>query len=229
MAIEALVRKIVDGERPADGARSAIRALELDDYERLFRDRSIYTGFREGAQPDAPPYRQVLGPALDDLPAPVRAIHDATRRRSWSGRARVRRGSGLVAGIISRLIGFPPATEDIEVSVEMSPERGGERWTRCFGGKPFSSFQWPGRGRNDCLMMERFGIVTVALALVVADNRLHLVPRHWSCLGVPLPAFLMPRGNSFETVRGNRFCFDVEIAAPLIGLIVAYDGVLEPD
>lgn len=34
---------------------------------------------------------------------------------------------------------------------------------------------------------------------------------------------------SFETVRGDRFCFDVEIAAPLIGLIVAYDGVLEPD
>lgn len=229
MAIEALVRKIVDGERPADGARSAIRALELDDYERLFRDRSIYTGFREGAQPDAPPYRQVLGSALDDLPAPVRSIHDATRRRIWSGRARVRRGSGVIAGIISRLIGFPPATQDIEVSVEMSPERGGERWTRCFGGKRFSSFQWPGAGRNDCLMMERFGIVTVALALVVEDSRLHLVPRHWSCLGVPLPAFFMPRGNSLETVRGDRFCFDVEIAAPLIGLIVAYDGVLEPD
>ncbi|MCK5746948.1 DUF4166 domain-containing protein [Oricola sp.] len=229
MAIESLVRKLVDGERPADGARSAIRALELDDYERLFENRAIYAGFREPAQPGAPPYRQVLGPALDDLPAPIRAIHDTTRQRSWRGRARVRRGSGLVAGIIGRLIGFPAASDDVEVSVVMAPERGGERWTRRFGDRQFSSFQWPGAGKNECLMMERFGIVTVALALVVEDGRLHLVPRHWSCLGVPLPAFLLPRGNSFETVRGDRFCFDVEIAAPLIGLIVAYDGMLEPD
>lgn len=229
MAIEALVRKMIAGERPADGARSAIRALELEDYEHLFASRSIYTGFRDGPQPGAPPYRQLLESALDDLPAPVRAIHDTTRPRRWTGRARVRRGSGLIAGIISGFMGFPAATEDVEVSVEMSPERGGERWTRRFGGKQFSSFQWPGTGRNDCLMMERFGIVTVALALVVEDGRLHLVPRRWSCLGVPLPAVLLPRGNSFEMVRDDRFCFDVEIAAPLIGLIVAYDGVLEPD
>jgi hypothetical protein len=47
-------------------------------------------------------------------------------------------------------------------------------------------------------------------------------------LGIPLPRFLLPEGESFETERNGKFCFDVEIAAPLIGLIVSYKGQLTP-
>ncbi len=92
----------------------------------------------------------------------------------------------------------------------------------------FSSLQWRGQGRNEQLLVERFGIVEVALALVVEDDRLHLVTRRWSCLGVPLPKALLPYGRTFESERDGRFVFDVEIAAPLIGLIAAYRGTLQP-
>jgi len=112
--------------------------------------------------------------------------------------------------------------------VTMAPEGDGERWTRDFAGRTFSSFQGPGTGRDACLLVERFGIVAVSLALVVGEGRLYLVPRRWSVLGVPMPAFLLPDGAAFEAQEAQRFRFDVEIAAPLVGLIVAYRGTLEP-
>jgi hypothetical protein len=126
------------------------------------------------------------------------------------------------------MLGFPATAANVPVSVVLSPHDGGETWTRTFGRTSFTSVQRRGRGRNDALMLERFGIVTVALALVIDEDRLFLVPRSWSALGIPLPRSLLPTGRSFETERAGRFCFDVEIAVPGLGLIVAYNGSLEP-
>lgn len=44
MAIEGIVRRLLDGQRPDAGARAAARELELEDYDRLFARRSIHTG-----------------------------------------------------------------------------------------------------------------------------------------------------------------------------------------
>jgi len=97
-----------------------------------------------------------------------------------------------------------------------------------FDGKSFSSVQSAGEGRNEYLLVERFGIASFAMALVVEGDRLILVPRRWSLLGLPMPRFFLPTGSSFETVQDGQFCFDVQIAIPLIGLIVAYKGRLDP-
>jgi hypothetical protein len=43
-----------------------------------------------------------------------------------------------------------------------------------------------------------------------------------------MPRFHLPSGSSFEAEEENRFCFDVDISAPLVGLTVAYRGALEP-
>jgi len=228
MAIEALVRKLLAGERPAPGARAAIRALELSDYHALFAGRAIHTGFRcDDAA--ASLYRQLLGSAFETLPAPVQALHAASAARRWHGVADIRRGRGVLARIVARVFGFPPAGSAVPVSVAFAPEGDGERWTRDFGGRRFSSLQSQGQGRNARLLVERFGLITVALALVVENDRLRLIPRRWSCLGVPLPTALLPAGDTFETARDGRFAFHVEIAAPLVGLIVAYRGTLQPD
>jgi hypothetical protein len=92
----------------------------------------------------------------------------------------------------------------------------------------FSSHQSSGTGRNQYLLVERFGIVTVSLALVVEDQRLLLIPRRWSVLGIPMPGSLLPKGTSFESEENGRFTFDVTIAIPLVGLLVAYRGFLTP-
>jgi Domain of unknown function (DUF4166)/Saccharopine dehydrogenase NADP binding domain len=226
MAIEAIVRKMLTGELPEVGARPGTRALELSDYDALFLGRSIFAGFR-GNDQAYPLYKQLLGSAFETLPTKVKALHGATEARRWTGTADVRRGSGVLARIIALMIGFPSAASQVPVSVAFTPEENGERWTRQFARKTFSSFQQRGVGMNDYLLIERFGIVSVALALVVDENRLLLVPRRWAFFGIPLPKFLLPTGVSFETEKDNQFCFDVEISAPLVGLIVAYKGVLK--
>ncbi|MBD7954144.1 hypothetical protein H9654_07985 [Stenotrophomonas sp. Sa5BUN4] len=40
-------------------------------------------------------------------------------------------------------------------------------------------------GRNGALLVERFGLIDLALALVVDGGRLQLLPRRWSVWGVP--------------------------------------------
>lgn len=97
-----------------------------------------------------------------------------------------------------------------------------------FDGRSFRSLQTCGTERNRHLLVERFGPVSVALALVVDGDRLDLVPRRWSVLRLPLPNFMLPRGTSFETESDGRFRFDVTIALPWIGLVVAYRGQLTP-
>lgn len=226
MAIEGIIRKCLAGSAPAAGARPAVRALELDDYDCLFNGRSIFTGMRTTPDQAEPLYAKVLGAAFGHLPAQVRALHGSTRTRTWTGRAQVRRGGGFLSRLIARAIGFPAEAADTPVSVTLTPQGNGERWTRSFGGKVFSSVQRPGTGRNAWLVTERFGLVTVALALVVRDDRLYLVPRRWSCAGLPLPRFLLPTGQTFESEADRCFHFDVEIALPVVGLIVAYSGAL---
>jgi hypothetical protein len=225
MAIEAIVRKLRAGDRPAAGARSSVDALTLADYDALFDGRSIHTGFRS-EEPGAPLYRQILGTAFDALPQQLRLLHGSGTERRWQGHAEVRRGTGLLARLAAAIVGFPKAADRVPVTVVFTPEKHGERWTRDFGGRRFASLQSRGTGRNDYLLVERFGPLCFAMALVVEDGRLHLVPRRWSAFGIPMPRWLMPDGASFETEVDGAFRFDVEIAAPLVGLIVAYRGSL---
>ncbi|MGH1330661.1 MAG: DUF4166 domain-containing protein [Paracoccaceae bacterium] len=228
MAVEALVRKCLNGTGPENGARPATKALSLADYEALFERRKIYAGFRDDLRADQPLYRRVLGAAYADLPEAVQRIHDDTGARNWQGMAQVKRGQGWLSKRIGGAFGFPSATDHIPVKVMFEPIEGGEKWTRQFGEAVFSSTQIIGAGRNAHLLVERFGPVRVALAVVLRDEKLFLIPRRWSFLGLPLPRVLLPSGNSFEAELDGKFQFDVEIAAPLVGLIVGYRGVLEP-
>jgi hypothetical protein len=228
MAIEAIIRKLLAGEAPAPGARAATRALDLADYDRLFAARTIHTGFRD-ADTDGPLYARILGRAFDDLPPRVRALHAGQAARRWSGRAQVRRGRGPIAAALCALIGFPRAGDDVPVTVQFETAGDTETWTRNFGGKRFASTQSEGEGRNTHLLVETFGPIAVAMALVIRDGQLFLVPRRWSLFGVPLPKALMPGGTSFEAEIDGRFHFNVEIRVPLLGLIVAYQGWLAPD
>jgi hypothetical protein len=135
----------------------------------------------------------------------------------------VERGRGLLSKLVARFIGFPNAGADQDVSVTLTAEGDGERWVRRIGGYRFSSFQRSGRG----LIRERFGLVSLHMALVVEGATLRYVIRRWSLLGVPLPLALGPRrSRASESVEDGKFRFDVEIRHPLTGLIVHYEGLL---
>jgi hypothetical protein len=227
MAVEALVRKALDGQAPAPGARAAVRDLELDDYQALFASKTIYTGFRDDtADTEKPLYPQVVGDAWNSLPEEIRAMHE--RVGAAEGRASIERGAGILSRLSGWLVGFPPASADIPVRVRFDAGKDGETWTRTFGAHTFSSDQLVGKGRSQRLLCERFGPLSFAMALVAEQGRLSLVLRRWSFLGLPLPMWLCPRSVSYESVEDGRFRFHVEISHPLTGPIVRYRGWLEP-
>jgi Domain of unknown function (DUF4166)/Saccharopine dehydrogenase NADP binding domain len=228
MAAEAIIRRRLDGRRPAAGARAALRELELSDYEALFARRRIFGGIREAPVAPMPLYRRRLGNAHAELPPPVAAMHDLVDTLSAEGRATVERGTGLAARAIAALIGFPPAGRDIPVRVDFALHGGREIWRRDFAGRRFSSTQEEGRGRFEGLLCERFGPFAFGIALVCDAGRLWLVVRRWSVFGIPLPRALAPIGAAYESVEQGRFRFYVEIKLRLIGLIVRYQGWLAP-
>jgi hypothetical protein len=228
MAVEAVVRKLMKGDAIPPGARTPIDDLVLADYDALFARRTIVTGFRrDEPEPAGPLYLRLLGSAWDDLPEAIRAMHDVGDAAEARGQATVERGTNPLANLVANLFGFPKAAADIPVSVSFAQDGKAERWTRTFAGKPFASRQYAGTGRNDRLLVERFGPLAFAMALVLEDGRLRLVLRRWTAFGIPMPMWLCARSDSFETATDGRFNFHVDISHPLIGRIVRYRGWLE--
>jgi hypothetical protein len=132
-----------------------------------------------------------------------------------------------IAQRIAQRLGFPPAGDDIPVTVAFSRDGGIEKWRRNFDGAIFSTTQEQGRGRSDRLLCERFGPCEFAIALVLDGGHLRFVIRRWSIFGIPLPVWLAPVCEAYEFEEDGRFRFFVELRNPLIGLIVRYQGWLE--
>ncbi|WP_039018454.1 SDR family oxidoreductase [Halocynthiibacter namhaensis] len=228
MAIEALIRKVVRGETPVNGAGAAIHALELADYDALFANRDISTGFRENL-PGQPIYREILGSAFNELDAPLRELHDSRDIRSWSGQVQARAAKTVLGRLAARLAGFPTQDAQGPVTVTFTPDDTGELWQRDFGGYKFQTHQSKGCGRNSGLLVEAFGRLKIGLAVTVENGTLQLMPRRWTLFMIPLPRMFLPRGDTFERAANGQFQFDVQVEIPLIGHVVAYKGVLMPD
>jgi hypothetical protein len=228
MAAEALVRRCAEGRPPSPGARAATADLELGDYRRIFASRAIYEGMRDESAHDSntPLYRRILGEAWERLPPAIRAMHDVAADARAEGRATVTRGTGLLARAICRVFRFPPSRDDVAVAVTFTAHEGRETWRRDFDGRAFASIQHAGSGAFRHLLVERFGPFDVTMAVVVEHGRLNLVLRGWTLLGLPLPLRWAPRSKAYESAEDGRFHFFVEIAHPLCGLIVRYQGHL---
>jgi hypothetical protein len=226
MAVQAIVLKQLGGDAPARGARACVRELELSDYERLFASRMIYSGLREAPSPDAPLYQRILGEAWAELPERVSAMHDGMREAA--GVASVERGSNPLAWLAGFMMSFPPAQAETPVRVSFDVSDSEEVWTRSFRTHRFRSAQYEGKGRWERLLVERFGALEFAMALVRDGERLRLVMRAWRAFGVPLPLWLAPHSDAYEAQEGHVFHFFVEISHPFVGLIVRYRGWLKP-
>jgi hypothetical protein len=229
MAAECIIRKHLGGERIAPGARNAIHDIALSDYEGLFSRHDIVTGIRAQPNLNAPLFERALGALWDRLPPQVRAIHALGSGRSASGVASVVRGKGLLSRLVAALMGLPSEGTDVPLTVRFTQSRGRERWTRRFGDKEFHSEMSAGSGREEGLLIERFGPCSVGLALVWETPRLKFIVRRCRLGPISLPRWLSPTSDTYETAEEGRFHFDVTIAHPLLGLLVRYRGWLEPN
>ncbi len=168
----------------------------------------------------------LLGDTFSELPEPLQELHRGEHSSEWQGDATVRGAENLLGRIVGALFNLPAHDHQTEARVSIEVTGDGETWTRSFGGKQFRSHLSLGTGREAGMMCERFGILTVAMAITWQDDRLWFVPRRWRIGPLPLPSALLPKGNSFECLRDGMFAFDVRVEAPLVGLIAAYKGTL---
>jgi hypothetical protein len=227
MGAQAVIGKVLDGNSPPPGARTAMPDIHLGDYEKLFAQRTIYTGTRQRLPLARQPlFHRILGDAWDQLPAAVRRLHGVTSRSTFTGTCTVRRGHQPLAMLAAALIGFPRSGAGQDISVDLSVEADAEHWVRTIGGRRFSSVLRQGRGRSEWLMRESFGPITVDIALLLDKGCLRYIVRGWTLFGIRLPRWLAPRSTALESGAEGKFSFDVTIGHPLTGVIVQYRGLL---
>ncbi|MDJ0905721.1 MAG: DUF4166 domain-containing protein [Woeseiaceae bacterium] len=169
----------------------------------------------------------LLGATFDELPEPLQELHCGEESAEWHGEASLRGAQNLAGRMVAALFNLPAHDHrtDARVSIKVTPD--GETWTRSFGGKEFRSHLSLGTGLEAGLMCERFGILTVAMAITWKDDKLWFVPRRWRVGPVPLPSALLPGGDTFECEHDGLFAFDVRVEVPIIGLVAAYRGTLQ--
>jgi hypothetical protein len=232
MAAECVIRQVLAGARIPAGARTALQDIQLVDYEQLFAKHQIVTGVRTESKRDASLFERVLGDTWNGLPVQLRAMHEAGPQRAASGIATVIRGKGLIARLIGSIVGFPASATDIPITVSFDPTSTRERWIRRFGVRQgmreFRSELSAGAGFEEGLLIERFGPLSISLALVWEAPRLKFIVRGWRLGPIPLPLRLAPISETYESAEHDRFNFDVGISHPLAGLLVRYRGWLDP-
>jgi hypothetical protein len=167
-------------------------------------------------------FAQVLGPAFDGLPAPVRALHVAQGTRRYRGEVEVERGSGLLSRRLAAATHLPPAgAGPLCVEIEASPVQ--ERWTRFIGGRAMPSRLW----REGEILCERLGLARFGFRLAVEDGSIVWRVVRVRVLSLSLPARWFTGVGARESAEDGRYRFDVWASLPLIGLLVHYRGWLD--
>jgi len=210
----------------ASGARTCLADLTLAAISSQIADLPMSMACSEEAAPTL--FQLALGETWHQLPLAVRRLHSVQDVECFSGHARVTRGHGLIAQVAASLFGFPKAGADVPLRLTKTRTSRAEIWERNFAGRTFRSTLSPAARPQHC--RERFGAFTFEQELPVANGNLAFVVRRGWFLGLPLPAWLLPRSCSREFAVNDRFYFDVGLYAPLTGgLIVRYQGEVRPD
>lgn len=221
----ALVEALTSGSRMVlPGARPAAGEVSLEQIRPWFEGLAIElksVAFRG----EKPLYRRIMGEAFDRLPEVTRRLHRGRPAVIAIGEAEVMPAANPVARLLSRAFHLPRAAGKQPLRVVIESRGGREHWTRFFAGKPMRSIMSAAPGG---LIEEQFGAFSLRMRLVVKPGGLDMERVSGRLWGLPLPSFLLPVIKGEERVdEYRRHRFEVEIAAPLVGRLVAYRGWLE--
>ena len=221
----ALARQMARGALPAPGARPAHLDLELAAIEAEMAPYAMETQRDTLAALDTSLFETALGAGFATLPKMVQRLHGADAAPVWRGRASVTRGRSPFAWLIGRVVGFPPASPDVPVTVTLERDAAGETWSRNFGGRRFSSRLT----LKDGGLREAFGPLSMAIGLQADAAGIAMPVTGWHLLSLPMPGFLAPRSEAFETQdAAGVFHFDVRLSLPFGLALAHYKGWLAP-
>jgi hypothetical protein len=167
-------------------------------------------------------YRQVLGVGFDDLPPELRRFHESVGRVKYSGSCRIEGAKSLTGRFVAWMLGLPRSAERAALTFELEASAQAETWQRHFPGKRMQSLL---RASGNELV-ERLGPVDLHFELAATGDKLSMLLRRVTFLGMKLPAFLVPRVLAEETTSPGKLHFNVDVAWPSLGRLVAYQGEL---
>ena len=167
-------------------------------------------------------FAEVLGPAFETLPAPLRVLHRAQGKHRYHGDVEVDRGAGVFSRFVAAATRLPPAGRGpLCVEIDAGPHT--ERWTRFIGGRAMPSRLW----RDGEVLCERLGLATFGFRLDAVDGAIVWRVVRVSAFGLPLPARWFTGVGARESAEDGRYRFDVWASLPFIGLLVHYRGWLD--
>lgn len=170
-------------------------------------------------------FQQVLRAPFFNLPDALRALHGIRGRGEYVGRATVERGRNPLSRLFGLLAGLPPAMRDAPTRVEFIADERREIWKRDFGGRKM----WSTLHCRNGQLCERLGPVSFRFELHTYDGEIWWNVAKARLFGVlPLPAKWFSRVQCRERENAGRYEFRVEAVLPLVGLLVRYEGWLEP-
>jgi len=145
------------------------------------------------------------------------------------GSFRVRRGNSIMARWLLWLLDLPFAGDAVPAELLVRAREGGESWERAFGGRRFTTTQFPLGGS---LLGERFGVLELRFRLEVTAGA--LVYRQMTAalriasLTIPLPRWLQPQVEAREETAQppDREHVFVQVVVPLVGLLILYEGTI---
>jgi hypothetical protein len=220
----ALVARLARGGTLPAGAYPCLGILGAEEILAQVAHLPVFTLGRMKDRSDL--FALALHQEFSRLPTPIRVMHSRSDCASASGRCDVDHSRNPLALMIRALFRLPPAGRDLPITVRFIARGGPETWEREFGGRVMRSHL--SRARIPGEITERFGPFTFTIRLRWDGTRLHYQIVRGRLLGIPLPRALLPRTTAFEQAQDDRFCFDVRVSLPLIGLLAHYRGWLEP-
>jgi len=228
LPVVALIRKMLRGEPIKAGAYSGDHIIGLADLAPEFEKLAITYGLQfDGA--NTPVYEKIMGEAYARFHPAIAELHRTGEGRQFRGACDVTRGRNPLSHIAAAVMGFPKNGTSVPVTVTVTPDKAGETWERNFDGKTFQSHHSLGTGKWARHITERFGPIRIQMAILEEDGNLRIQTGGWSIFGLPLPQFLKPGGDVYETQdEHGRFIFHVDLKAPLLGRLCKYHGWLEP-
>ncbi len=177
-------------------------------------------------------YERLVPEGWGGLDESVRRFHACGGGRARAaGTFAVRRGRGLAARVLARLLGLPRGGEAVPLLLSVEPQAdGGERWRRTFAGKDFVTEQ---REHAGALMAERTGAFELLYRLHAEGGALAYRQEGAAVragrLRLRLPRLLAPRVEAWERAErdgGEGVLVSVRVTSPLVGLLIEYEGLV---
>ena len=197
----------------------------------MSEEAAVYALGHASPRESTPLVREWFGAAWPQLHPLLQQLH-GVRESCLAGTVHMRFGRGL-AGVLgrrmARRLGLPDIAGPQHLVVDVGHDATQMHWQRRFGdGHALLSLFRPVGRFPDGHWVEDTGRIALTLQVDLVDGGWD-----WRLVGArlrgkSLPLWLLPRFSAYKRVVGGRYSFHVGFALPLLGDLLAYEGLLDP-